>query len=231
MLASISYHIGRHTYDIPTVDYENIALIMWISELAFLVCGGCTKISVLLFYRRLVKGTYNKYWRWAVLVAMTFTAAWTLAFILALCFNCRPTNAYWKSFDPTYTKEYTCVRTVAINLLAGIMAIISDVYSIALPILMARELGLSARQKLALNIIVSLGFLVIASSVVRTYYLWGRLPSCVCEWCWLTRVQRLVNVQMSAGISTVSSSVRNSNYRLAFFAPAYPHFVSSSEDT
>ncbi|KAI7284066.1 hypothetical protein KC345_g2565 [Hortaea werneckii] len=101
-LAALRYDIGRHLWDIPTQYFENIAEITWLAEFCFLFCGGCTKISVLLFYRRLVGDSYDKRWKWAVIGAIFFTAAWTVSFMLCLVFNCNPTQAYWKAFDPTW---------------------------------------------------------------------------------------------------------------------------------
>ena len=73
-----------------------LAEYSWLAEFSFLVTGCCTKISVLLFYRRLVGGTYSRSWHWAVVGAILFTAAWSIALILTLFFNCTPTEAYWK---------------------------------------------------------------------------------------------------------------------------------------
>lgn len=83
-------------WDIPLTDYEGMAKVTWIAELAVLVCSGCCKISVLLFYRRLVGGTYNRSWMIAVFAAIGFTAAWAVAFIIMLFVNCSPMEAYWK---------------------------------------------------------------------------------------------------------------------------------------
>ncbi|KAI7150661.1 hypothetical protein KC324_g15497, partial [Hortaea werneckii] len=101
-----------------------------------------------------------------------FTAAWTLSFMLCLVFNCNPTQAYWKAFDPTWHRQYSCVDTTFINLLAGIFAIASDIYSIALPCLVTRNFRIPSGQKLALNAIFLAGILVVAASIVRTYYLY-----------------------------------------------------------
>ena len=96
ILACEKYHTGRDMWDIPLTYYEGMARVTWIAELAVLVCSGCCKISVLLFYRRLVGGTYNRYWLIAVFVAIGFTAAWAIAFIIMLFINCSPMEAYWK---------------------------------------------------------------------------------------------------------------------------------------
>ena len=152
--------------------YENTALITWIAELAFLICGCFIKVSVLLFYRRLARNSVSRYWIWGVISAITFTVAYSLAFILTLIFNCSPTEAYWKAFSPSYTTPYTCVDTTVVNLLAGIMAIVSDLYSVFLPCMMTRHIQLPRAQKLALYIIFSLGLLAVAASSVRTYWLY-----------------------------------------------------------
>ncbi|KAK5689380.1 hypothetical protein LTR17_026297 [Elasticomyces elasticus] len=165
-----SLHIGRHVWDIPLDYFEEIALLSWLAQFSFLITGACTKISVLLFYRRLVKDTIGAMWKAAVIAAIVFTAAYTFAFMLMLIFNCNPTEAYWKSFDIKYSRKYTCVDTTVVNLLAGIFAIISDIYAVVLPMLMTRHFSLAAGQKIALNIIFSLGILVVAASAARTYY-------------------------------------------------------------
>ncbi|WPH03160.1 Hypothetical protein R9X50_00603600 [Acrodontium crateriforme] len=171
IMVATKYDIGRHAWDVRRYNFENILRIVWIQEFSFLVCGGCTKIGVLLFFRRLVDGTYSRQWKYAVWSAIGFTAGYTLAFILALIFNCTPTEAYWKSFDPAYTTKYHCVDTTSINVLAGLAAAISDLYSVILPCAMTWTVRLPMRQKIALIGVFCLGLLVVCASVVRTIYL------------------------------------------------------------
>ncbi|PPJ54996.1 hypothetical protein CBER1_05626 [Cercospora berteroae] len=166
------YLTSRHMWDIPMPTYENIALVTWIAELAFLICSCFTKVSVLMFYRRLVDHTVSKYWIWTVICAISFTISYSLAFVLVLIFNCSPTEAYWKAFSPSWTTQYTCVDTTIVNLLAGIMSIISDLYSVILPCLMTRHLLLPKVQKLGLFFVFSLGLLAVVASSVRTYWLY-----------------------------------------------------------
>jgi hypothetical protein len=174
ILSCTPYDTGRHAWDIPLENFEKIALLAWLAQFSSLVTGALTKISVLCFYRRLVAGTYSRRWKWAVIVAILFTAAWTLAFIFMLIFNCKPTMAYWKSFDPFWAHEYKCINTKVVNLLAGIFAAASDLYAVALPCLMTRHFDLPKRQKIALNMIFCLGLLVVGASGIRTYYLWRK---------------------------------------------------------
>ncbi|OQO13935.1 hypothetical protein B0A48_00810 [Cryoendolithus antarcticus] len=164
---------NRNIWDIPPDHWEKVAQCLWFGELAFLISGCCTKVSVLLFYRRLVEGTYTKAWRYAVWLAIAFTVSYTLVFVIFLFTNCKPFDAYWKAFNPIYatTQEYTCIDTKVINILAGVFASLSDLYAVALPCIITWNLDMPRPQKIGLNIIFSLGLGVIAISGVRTYWL------------------------------------------------------------
>lgn len=177
LLYGINAHIGRHVWDVPPDSFEEIARIGWVAQFSFLVTGCLTKVSVLLFHRRLVEGTINKYWKWAVVGAVCFTCSYSLAFVLALIFNCSPTDAYWKAFDPYYTHSYTCVDTKAINMLAGLLSIISDLYAIVLPTVLTSSSHMDRRQRVALNALFAVALVVVAASAVRTSYLWGKSAS------------------------------------------------------
>lgn len=110
-VATSSFGADRHTWDTPLDEFEYLALSAWLSEIAFLLTTSATKISVLLFYRRLTVGTYSKRWKWAIWAALVFTALYCFGFIFALGFNCRPVQAYWEAFNPSYTEDYTCTDT------------------------------------------------------------------------------------------------------------------------
>jgi hypothetical protein len=138
----------------------------------FLISAASGKISVLLFYRRLVVQTISRYWVWTIVAAIVFTLSYSVAFILTLFFNCSPTEAYWKSFNPHYQEDYSCVDTKAVNLLAGIFSAVSDLYSVILPsCIVAQNLRLATSQKIGLNIVALLGLLTVGASGARTYWM------------------------------------------------------------
>ncbi|KAM0699321.1 hypothetical protein Q7P36_001368 [Cladosporium allicinum] len=167
-------HGDRHVWDAPPEKRTTLVLCMWLGEFSFLVCGGCTKVSILLFYRRLVTGTYSKRYKWLIWFAIAFTIAYTFTFCVVLLANCTPTSAYWMAFDFKYalTQDYQCMDTSVINAMAGVCAAISDVYSVALPCFLTWQLNsVPKAQKIALFGIFSLGLVVVAASGVRTYWL------------------------------------------------------------
>jgi hypothetical protein len=143
----------------------------WSTEVTFLLSTGCTKCSILFFYRRLTKGSYNRRWKYTIIAAIAATALYSAAFILMLIFACSPTDAYWKSFNPYYEGDFTYINSKYSNVLSGAMSVTSDLWSVLLPCLMLRNFDAPRRQKIALNLIFSLGLLVVAAGSVRTYYL------------------------------------------------------------
>lgn len=167
----------RHIWDVEPETRQYAVLCMWLGQWSFLICGGCTKVSILFFYRRLVDGTYSKRWTWLVWIAIGFTIAYTIAFCIMLLVNCSPTEAYWRAFDIPYalTNEFTCLDTSAINTITGVCAAVSDVYAVALPCIITWHYAIPKRQKIALNVIFSLGLIVVIASCIRTYWLIRKL--------------------------------------------------------
>ncbi|KAF2769944.1 hypothetical protein EJ03DRAFT_361580, partial [Teratosphaeria nubilosa] len=133
--------------------------------------NAVSQVSVLLFYRRLTQGTISKRWKYAIIGAIAFTVLYGIAFVLSLVFTCKPTASYWEAFSGKYTKDYTCANTTALNPLSGALSMFSDLYAVLLPMSMLRHFDAPKRQKVALNILFSLGLLVVAAAGARTYYL------------------------------------------------------------
>ncbi|KAK5117546.1 hypothetical protein LTR62_004968 [Meristemomyces frigidus] len=162
---------GIHIWDADFSAIRDEALNAWIGAFLFVSGTCCLKVSVLLFYRRLKAGTYNKKWSYAIWVAIGFTITYTVGMILALILNCNPTQAYWLAYDAEWEAEhnYTCASTGSLNLVAGILSIVTDIYSIALPCSVAQGLKIHPRQKITLNIMFGLSSVTIGAAIARTY--------------------------------------------------------------
>jgi hypothetical protein len=65
----------------------------------YLVSTATTKISILLFYRRLASGTISKAFQWAVYASIAFVAIYWVVFTLNLFLGCRPFRAFWMEAD------------------------------------------------------------------------------------------------------------------------------------
>ncbi|QIW97513.1 hypothetical protein AMS68_003031 [Peltaster fructicola] len=171
----MQYGGDRHVWDIPSSYFVPAIRNAWIAQLIYLISTTCVKVSVLLFYRRLVAGTYSKRWKYATIAAIWFTVGYCVAFIFVLIFGCNPTYAYWMSYDAAWlsTQQFTCVDAAPANLWAGILSVVSDVYAVLLPCLMLRHFDAPRRQKIALMVVFSFGMLVVGAGVARTYYFTG----------------------------------------------------------
>ena len=171
-------HGDRHVWDAPPEKRTTLVLCMWLGEFSFLVCGGCTKVSILLFYRRLVNGTYSKRYKWLIWFAIAFTIAYTFTFCIVLLLDCKPTRAYWMAFDIKFalTKDYSCLdNSNVMNAVAGVVPAIGDLYAVALPCIITWHHDVPRRQRIALNAIFCLGLVVVAASGIRTYWLMSKL--------------------------------------------------------
>lgn len=139
----------------------------------FVTGTSLLKISILLFYRRMVAGTFNRYWIFATWGAIALTAAYLVAFDLLLIFNCQPTRAYWMAHDPEWEAKvnYYCLDTTqVINPIAGGLSVFSDIYAIVLPCLMVQGLDMTRRQKIGLNAVFATGIFMVAGGGMRTWY-------------------------------------------------------------
>lgn len=139
ILSTEKYGSDRHIYDIRPTTFQYTTLAAWLAEFSFLISTSSCRVSVLLFYRRLVKGTYSRRWRLAIFAAIAFQFVYCLGFVLALLLSCQPTEAYWKAYSPTYSKSYHCADITALNPLSGSLSVFSDFYSVVLPMCMLRH--------------------------------------------------------------------------------------------
>lgn len=136
----------------------------------FIISTSATKASILLFYRRMAKDTYNARWRWAIYAALAFTFAGFTAIVITYCLLCQPLNAYWLSYDYNYDKPYTCLKGNILSPTVGAISILSDLYATALPwaMLANYQLDVPRKQKIALNVMFSLSLVVAGCGVGRT---------------------------------------------------------------
>lgn len=95
--------------------------------------------------------------------------AYCVALLLVLAFNCTPTDAYWLSYSPSYKEDFHCVDTPFLNPLSGALSVISDFYSVALPVCAFWKLEITKRRRWALNAVFGIGLLVVIAGIIRTY--------------------------------------------------------------
>jgi hypothetical protein len=132
--------------------------IGWLSQGAFLLSTSLTKISVLMFFRRL-EPPCTKALRSIIYGFIACTAAFTVGCLLTPVLLCHPTADYWRIPDPHQAPERSCASQHAFYPLQGSLETFSTFYSILIPVLVLRNLPMSQFQRQGLRAI-SLGGLL-----------------------------------------------------------------------
>jgi hypothetical protein len=149
-----------------TKDWHRSALVTFIAEVFFLVSLTCTKLSVLLFYRRLVKGTYSDGYKYSLWFGM-FLAAVAFAVPLGmLVTSCSPVKALWWQWDMPYiyanAYKFHCrpIHTIVlVSQFTGAISVATDFYSVMLPLLVLAKIQMNRRQRVGLMGIFGLSFM------------------------------------------------------------------------
>jgi hypothetical protein len=145
--------------------WHTSAMVTLIAENFFMFSLLFTKLSILLFYRRLVKGTYSIQFKWAVWFGMALAIVGTLVPWILLMTSCTPFEAIWMQWDLAYIAKnaykFHCRKIhvmVEIGRMCGILSVVTDLYSLMLPTVMLFRLQLNRRQRWALMCIFGIGY-------------------------------------------------------------------------
>ncbi|KAF2742699.1 hypothetical protein M011DRAFT_259545 [Sporormia fimetaria CBS 119925] len=157
-------------WDVPIDLYNRAALIQFLSEGAFLLSICCTKISVLLFFKRL-EPTCTVTLKRIIWGVIAFTAAYTFALLLAQIFLCQHTASYWNIPRPDRPIERTCGDQDAIYILQGSLDVFSTVYSILIPCLVLRRIPLAMFQRYGLRAVAGTSVFVLGAAIARAVFL------------------------------------------------------------
>ncbi|KAE9966860.1 hypothetical protein BLS_007249 [Venturia inaequalis] len=163
--------LDRHVWDLLPEECVKSGLMAWAIEILFLACLSLTKISVLIFFRRLIDRSHSPWISKSIWAAIAFTVAYFFSFLLFLLFACDPTDATWKSLDIGWTGKYKCADRHVVDPLNGVFSVFSDAYSIIIPVLVVSRLSMPANRKVVLYFIFCCGLIVLGAGIARTVWL------------------------------------------------------------
>jgi len=131
----------------------------------YFISSCSIKVSILLFYRRLLQGTCGKKTVWAIRGAICFTVLYTFAFLMVQFTSCQPLEARWNQLRPSWTAthKHQCSGSVYVAPLTGVFSVVSDFYSTTIPAFVVYRLRLPPRQKVGLYIVFATGILYVGS--------------------------------------------------------------------
>jgi hypothetical protein len=146
-----------------------------------MVSTATTKISILLFYRRLAEGSISTRFLYTVYAAIAFVVVYFIVFWINLFTGCRPFHAFWSQVDLVWAAEnagkYYCFNELKNLVIAAIISVIQDFLACGLPTILFWKLKVPRRQKIALGAIFGVGFLYVVHYLLIFVNL---LSLCVC---------------------------------------------------
>jgi hypothetical protein len=121
-----------------------------------------TKLSILMFYRRLVADMCSRTYKWAIWVAMGFAILFTFIFLVLLFTACTPLASYWLQYDYMHPlAHYHCPSDdtrSALGKMSGVLSVITDFYSLMLPAVLLMRIQVAKRRRIGLMIIFGVGY-------------------------------------------------------------------------
>jgi len=138
---------------------------LFFSIIAYHITLLLTKLSILLQYRRIFT---LKNSRIPIYITMGLCVACGLTAVLTAIFTCIPVNAYWNMAMRPFAK---CVNQDAMYHANAALNITTDLLVAVLPVRQLWTLQIPKRQKIALLIILTLGWFVVIISIIRLYFL------------------------------------------------------------
>jgi hypothetical protein len=132
-------------------------------EALYLTSTAATKISILLFYRRLSSGTVSNPFLYSVYAAIAFVALYYVIFMINLYVGCHPIEAFWLQIDPFWHGKYKCFDEAANLIAAAVISVLQDFLACGMPAILFWKLHIPRKQKIALGAIFGVGILSVFS--------------------------------------------------------------------
>jgi hypothetical protein len=132
-------------------------------EMMYMVSTCTTKVSILLFYRRLVSGTVSVRFLYCVYAAIAYVAIYFGIWFFALFGICRPLSTYWKEADWGWYQENQatvhCLPESRMLIACAVISASQDFIACGLPTILLWKLQMPRRTKIALCCVFAVGFL------------------------------------------------------------------------
>lgn len=122
-----------------------------------------TKVSILLFYRRLAAGTITPMVQWMLYASIAFVIGYFVAFFINIFLICIPFNSFWLQADyvwlTLHREDFHCQDEAVVLVVSAAISAFQDILACCLPMILLWKLQIPKRQKYALGAIFSVGIL------------------------------------------------------------------------
>ena len=135
--------------------------INFAQQLSTTLTFGLTKLSVLLFYKRVFRGnTFN----FAVWTMISIVGVWSVAFFFANLLQCYP---IWLNWEASGAQATSCIQTNMMYLAQAWTDVLTDMMILSLPIPCIWALQMPPRHKVGVTAIFLLGILTVLSGIAK----------------------------------------------------------------
>lgn len=154
----------KHIWDMFADSGVACRKAVFAGEALYMITSGLIKISILLFYRRMTRGSYTPVFHWAVRLAIVSVILYIIGFELSLFLGCQPLSAFWMLGDYVWKFEneagvdYHCFDEGAMSIAAGVVSVVLDFVTCFLPMIVFWNLQCPTKQKFVMGLLFGVGF-------------------------------------------------------------------------
>ncbi|OJJ66123.1 hypothetical protein ASPBRDRAFT_49204 [Aspergillus brasiliensis CBS 101740] len=155
--------VGRLSKDITDEDEQILSKLVFYHSIIVMVGLSLVKISLAVFLRRFSSSLLSK----ALVGAIIFLVAFTIACGLTLILQCIPVAAAWDTSLRPHARCFDGDTYTAIGLWNSITNLVTDVIFATLPIPLFIGIQVNWRTKFSLIGVLSLGYLACVAGIVK----------------------------------------------------------------
>lgn len=164
-LLILQYGYGYHK---DVLNHDNLILVLrtwWVAQMTYKMSLQATKVSLLLFYMRIFH--HIAWFKKISLALIAFLVIYLIATTITSIVQCSPVAFAW---DPTID-DGTCIDLAKFFIFNGVVALLTDLLVLVLPLPLVWGLQLPFSQKLALIPVFGIGIAIVVVSALRLKYL------------------------------------------------------------
>ncbi|RDW89702.1 hypothetical protein BP6252_01734 [Coleophoma cylindrospora] len=162
-LAMVMQGFGQHTWYLSTDQINESLKFFYICELFYILTITLTKLSLLLFFRRIFPSEKFNICVW---IMIGFVIASNFSILMALTFQCLPFYGNWTNWAYK-VNPVQCIDQYAAVFVAAGLSITHDAIILVMPLPLLWKLQLHWRKKVNLLFMFSVGSFVLICSLIR----------------------------------------------------------------